>query len=119
MPIFLRLYAEVGGGRNCKQFHHEAQWFLDDGYKEAMQQAWLDSFEGEKDWSVIKAKLERCQNSLLRWQQTKRRQTQQPIHRLQQRLAELQGDEQLGDPVELKAFQRDLGLLLDKSDLQW
>jgi hypothetical protein len=84
-----------------------------------MQQAWLVSSEGETDWSVIKANLDRCQEGLVRWQQTKRRQSQQPIHRLQQRMAELQGDDQMGDPAELKAVQRELGLMLDKSDLQW
>jgi hypothetical protein len=115
----LCLQAEVGGSRNCKQFRHEAKWFLEDGYNETMQQAWLDSSEGETAWSAIKLNLDRCQDGLVRWQQTIKRQSQQPIHRLQQRLAELQGDDHMGDPAEIKAVQRDLGVMLDKLDLQW
>jgi hypothetical protein len=92
---------------------------MDEGYNEIMQQAWLHSTEGVADWQGIKANLLRCQGSLVRWQKKRKGNLQQPIDVLRRRLAELQGSAIMGNSEEIKAVQTELGVMLDKADLQW
>jgi hypothetical protein len=116
-PLTLSLTRDMPGEREKRCFRYEAKWALDMGYEEVVKQAWTKP--KDRRWATIEENLKRCQWGFKRWQRGLNDKLHGNITNIQQRLRDLQGQEEGDMGNEIKAKKEELQSLMDKQDLQW
>ncbi|XP_059434865.1 uncharacterized protein LOC132167846 [Corylus avellana] len=118
-PLILYLVGIGMHGRGSRSFRYETKWRCDEGFEAILQQAWVPTTNIDNGWNAVSSNLLRCQKFLMRWQKGRNEDTAGKIKNLQRRLRVLQGTEDEDVGGETRIVQKDLSLLLEKSDSQW
>jgi exonuclease III len=118
LPLFVDIEGSCKGRRHRPSFRHETRWVIENGYEETVKQAWTQPTVSINKWSTVGKKLEECCRSMVRWNR-KMKEPEDTIHRLQQKLLEIQGQGDWTLNEEGRNLQLKLQVLLDKEHLHW
>jgi hypothetical protein len=105
--------------RKAKGFRYEAQWAMENGYKDVIHGVWTQSSSDRRGWEGINSKLLLCQNRLKCWRSQLHDQGTSKIAHLHARLRDLHNSEVERCGNRIMQIRKELQELMEKADLHW
>jgi hypothetical protein len=102
-----------------RHFRYEAQWAMEDGYRDTIMDAWTHNPNSGERWECIKTKLSLCRQGLTRWRTWQHGSEMNRIATLHKRLLDVQGSEEDNCGDMAIRLRRELQELMEKADLHW
>lgn len=98
---------------------YEAGWVLEEGYTEVITTVWEKKMAEHGGWTHLETKLSACMQSLVQWRQQLHGPTNESIPRMREKLARLQGQDDMGNQTEIQRLKQKIQVQLNKEDLWW
>ena len=101
-----------------KQFRFEKAWVKDEGYEDAIANAWSVSFNGSIMFQVCN-KIKECRKKLLAWSKNSLCSLGKKIEEKRNRLQVLEENNRDASWVECEALRHEINILIEKEEIYW
>ena len=101
-----------------KRFRFEEAWVKDEGYEEAIANAWFVSFNGSLMFQVCN-KIKECRKRLLAWSKNSLSSLGKKIEEKRNRLQVLEENNRDASWVECEALRHEISILIEKEEIYW
>jgi hypothetical protein len=118
-PLILSLKKIPKRKKGNKHFRYEAAWALEDGCKEVIATVWGQEQMQPLGWDRLNHKLNACMQKISLWKETLQGPKLRSLSCMREKLAQLQGLEDMGNSNQIAHLKRDIQLQLEKDDLWW